>query len=379
MTKRRSPIVRSIAPRIRRVSPPEDIKELVPVGQDDDFQQSSSVVDSAVYANGERIASKVTLAETYHCLRENPGSTAWIGLFRPSADELGSLAGEFEFHDLAIEDAIVAHQRPKLERYGQTLFVVLMAARYLDAPEEVQFDEVHIFVDPDVVVTVRHSEAPDLASVRRRMESAPELLRRGPEAILYAILDKVVDGYVPVIAGLANDIDEIEIEVFGGDPQVSKRIYQLSREVIEFQRASQPLAGMLQALGDGFDKYGIDEELQRYLRDVADHVTQIVERVDGFRQLLRDMLAVNATLVAQAQNEEMNRLTEASNAQNGEVKKISAWAAILFAPTLIGTIYGMNFNLIPELNWAFGYPFALGLMMLTCTVLYFVFKRRDWL
>jgi magnesium transporter len=211
------------------------------------------------------------------------------------------------------------------------------------------------------------------------MEGEPDLLCRGPEAILYAILDKVVDGYMPVIAGLENDIDEIEIEVFRGDPQVSRRIYQLSREVIEFQRASQPLVAILQALGGGFDKYGIDEELQRYLRDVADHVTLVVERVDAFRQLLRDMLAVNATLVAQAQNDEMKSLTEASNKQNEEVKKISAWAAILFAPTLIGTVYGMNFNGIPELGWAFGYPFALGLMVLVCAVLYLVFRRRDWL
>lgn len=378
MNKRLPPIVRSIAPRIRRIPSPDgtpDVQDAVL----EEVEQGSSVVDSAVYEDGKRIASKTTLPETFQCQRENPGSTAWIGMFQPRPEELASLAGEFEFHDLAVEDAILAHQRPKLERYGQTLFVVLMAARYLDAPEEVQFDEVHIFIGPDVVVTVRHSDAPDLASVRRRMESEPDLLRRGPEAILYAILDKVVDGYMPVIAGLANDIEQIEIEVFRGDPQVSKRIYQLSREVIEFQRASQPLSGMLQSLGGGFDKYGIDEELQRYLRDVADHVTQVVERVDGFRQLLRDMLAVNATLVAQAQNEEIKSLSEASNAQNEEVKKISAWAAILFAPTLIGTIYGMNFVNMPELGWVFGYPFAVGLMMLVCIVLYFVFKRRDWL
>lgn len=378
MNKRLPPLVRSIAPRIRRIPSPDDAPEQLETPMEA-VEQGSSVVDSAVYEDGKRIASKTTLPETFRCQRENPGSTAWIGMYRPSPDELASLAGEFEFHDLAVEDAILAHQRPKLERYGQTLFVVMMAARYLDAPEEVQFDEVHIFVGPDVVVTVRHSDAPDLASVRRRMESEPDLLRRGPEAILYAILDKVVDGYMPVIAGLANDIEQIEIEVFRGDPQVSKRIYQLSREVIEFQRASQPLTGMLQSLGGGFDKYGIDEELQRYLRDVADHVTQVVERVDGFRQLLRDMLAVNATLVAQAQNEEMKSLTQASNAQNEEVKKISAWAAILFAPTLIGTIYGMNFTNMPELGWAFGYPFAVGMMMLVCIVLYFVFKRRDWL
>ena len=215
--------------------------------------------------------------------------------------------------------------------------------------------------------------------MRRRLESQPDLLRRGPEAVLYAILDRVVDGYYPVVAGVGNDIDEIETEVFSGDPQVSRRIYELSREVTEFQRATRPLTEMLAALSAGFDKYGIDEELQRYLRDVEDHLTQIFERVDEFRQLLRDMLTVNATLVAQQQNEEMKNLAEAANAQNEEVKKISAWAAILFAPTLIGTVYGMNFENMPELGWAHGYPIALLLMVVTCVTLYAVFKRRDWL
>ena len=196
---------------------------------------------------------------------------------------------------------------------------------------------------------------------------------------MYAILDRVVDGYYPVVAGLGNDIDEIEIEVFSGDPQVSRRIYELSREVTEFQRATQPLIEMTDALAAGFDKYGIDEELQRYLRDVHDHIVQIVERIVEFRQLLRDMLTVNATLVAQQQNEEMKNLAEASNLQNEEVKKISAWAAILFAPTLIGTVYGMNFENMPELDWAHGYPFAIFLMLVVCVTLYAVFKRRGWL
>jgi magnesium transporter len=211
------------------------------------------------------------------------------------------------------------------------------------------------------------------------LESSPDLLRGGPEAVLYAILDRVVDGYIPVVAGLGNDIDEIEIEVFSGDPRVSRRIYELSREVTQFQRATRPLAGMLAALSAGFAKYGIHEELQRYLRDVDDHVTEVVEHVEEYRQLLRDMLTVNATLVAQQQNEEMKSLSEASNLQNEEVKKISAWAAILFAPTLIGTVYGMNFENMPELGWAHGYPLALLLMVITCGTLYAVFKRRDWL
>jgi magnesium transporter len=342
-------------------------------------ERKSRIVDSAVYVDGERIASPDSLTETIETLRRRPGGMAWIGLYRPEEDEVESLAAEFRLHSLAVEDAINAHQRPKLERYDDTLFVVLRPARYVDELEEVEFGEIHIFVGPQFVLTVRHSEAPEFSSVRQRLERQPDLLRLGPEAVLYAVLDKVVDEYYPVVAGLGNDIDEIEIEVFSGDPKVSRRIYELSREVADFQRASRPLTTMFAALSAGFVKYEVDEELQRYLRDVEDHLTQILERVDEFRQALRDMLTVNATLVAQQQNEEMRALGEASNLQNEEVKKISAWAAILFAPTLIGTVYGMNFEHMPELDWAFGYPLALCLMFLTCFVLHRIFKRRNWL
>jgi len=338
-----------------------------------------SIVDIAIYREGHRISSPPTVAEAYQTLRSTPDTMAWIGLYRPDESQLLAVAEEFGLHELVVEDAIVAHQRPKLERYGDTLFVVLRAARYLDDVEEVDFGEIHLFLGPDFVLTVRHSQAPDLAAVRRRMESDPDLLALGPEAVLYAVLDSVVDGYAPVVAGLQNDIDEIETEVFGGDPKVSRRIYELTQEVVEFQRATRPLLGILAALTAGFEAYGTDEELQRYLRDVADHATLAAERVDGFRQALGDILTVNATLVAQAQNEEMKNLTEASYAQNEEVKKVSAWAAILFAPTLIGTIYGMNFAHMPERNWMFGYPFALLLMLLTCVGLYLIFKRRGWL
>ncbi|MEV4872123.1 magnesium and cobalt transport protein CorA [Streptomyces syringium] len=338
-----------------------------------------SVVHAAVYRDGHRVSTPTSLADTYRRLREQPDAMAWIGLHRPTESELVSLAEEFDLHQLAVEDALEAHQRPKLERYGDTLFVVLRAARYLDAPEEVDFGELHIFVGPDFVITVRHGAAPDLSAVRRRMEATPELLALGPEAVLYAILDAVVDGYAPVVAGVQNDIDEIETEVFGGDPAVSRRIYELAREMVEFQRATRPLVGMLHGLMAGFAKYGTDDELQRYLRDVADHVTHTSERVDGFRSALADILAVNATLVTQQQNAEMRALAEAGFEQNEEIKKISSWAAILFAPTLVGTIYGMNFTHMPELTWVFGYPFAIALMAIVCVSLYFVFKRRDWL
>jgi magnesium transporter len=337
------------------------------------------LIDSAIYCGGYRHASPPSLAETVRIAHETPHCMAWIGLYRPDEEELGSLAVEFDLHELAVEDAIQAHQRPKLERYGDTLFVVLRAARYLDDVEEVEFGELHLFIGKNFVITLRHSESPDLSMVRRRLENDPEMLARGPEAVLYAILDAVVDGYSPVVAGLENDIDEIETEVFGGDPKVSRRIYELSREVVEFQRAIRPLAGMLAALTAGFFKYGVDDELQRYLRDVADHVTQVNERVDGYRVMLRDILTVNATLVGQRQNEEMKALSEASNAQNEEVKKISAWAAILFAPTLIGTVYGMNFTHMPELDWQFGYPFAIAAMAVVSLALFAAFKRRGWI
>jgi magnesium transporter len=336
------------------------------------------IVDNAIYVDGHRAAEPGSLRETYEALRQERG-VAWIGLYRPTEEEFASVAQEFGLHELAVEDALEAHQRPKIERYAQTLFVVLRPARYLDVPEEVEFGEIHVFVGEDFVITVRHGEAPALAEVRRRLEADPELLMRGPEAILYAIMDRVVDGYAPVVRGLENDIDEIDTEVFSGNAGVSRRTYELSREVIEFQRAVEPLSGILAALTAGFEKYGIDEELRRYLRDVQDHAIQVSERVEGFRQLLQNILSVNLTLVSVQQNEEVKNLTEASIEQNEEVKKISAWAAILFAPTLVGTVYGMNFDHMPELHWLLGYPFALALMLVVSVSLYLVFKRRGWL
>ena len=336
------------------------------------------IVDNAVYVDGRRAVEPESLRETYEIVREQHG-LAWIGLYRPTEEEFASVAEEFGLHPLAVEDAIKAHQRPKLERYGDTLFVVLRAARYLDAPEEVKFGEIHVFVGDDFVITVRHGEAPALGEVRRRLESDRELLLRGPEAILYAIMDRVVDGYSPVVAGLENDIDEIETEVFSGNAGVSRRTYELSREVVEFQRAVKPLTGMLGALMAGFDKYGVDPELQRYLRDVQDHAIRVNEQVAGFRDLLQNILSVNLTLVGLQQNEEVKSLSEAAIEQNDEVKRISAWAAILFAPTLIGTVYGMNFDHMPELHWVLGYPFALLLMLLVSASLYLIFRHRGWL
>jgi magnesium transporter len=339
----------------------------------------SSLINNAIYVDGCRIEKPDSLGATYSALDRHDGSMAWIGLYRPSADELTSLAGQFGLHELAVEDAVLAHQRPKLERYGDTLFVVLRAARYLDTEEEVEFGELHVFIGSNFVITVRHAESPDLSLVRARLEESPDLLARGTEAVLYAILDAVVDGYAPVVAGIAKDIDEIETQVFDGDPRVSRRIYELSREVIDFQRAAQPLIEILDQLSSGFDKYSIGVDLQQYLRDVADHVEHVNERIEEFRTLLRDILTVNGTLVAQRQNDDMQKITESSNRQAEEARKISAWAAIFFAPTLVTGIYGMNFAVMPELDWQFGYPAALLAMVAIGGALFAVFRGRKWL
>jgi magnesium transporter len=336
------------------------------------------IVDNAIYRDGVREAHPVTLDQTYEELRDH-GGFAWIGLYRPTEDELRSVADEFNLHALSVEDALTGHQRPKLERYGDALFVVLRPARYLDAPEEVEFGEVHLFIGPNFAITVRHAESPDLGRVRKRLERTPSLLALGPQAVLYAVLDEVVDEYQPVIAGLENDIDEIEDQLFNGDPAVSRRIYELAREAMGFQRATHPLVEMFESLEAGYTKYKVDVELQRNFRDVLDHIIATVARADSFRAVLQNALTVQSTLVAQAQNDEMRALSKASIDQGEQVKKISGWAAILFAPTLIAGIYGMNFHFMPELDWLWGYPFALGLMVVSGTGLYFVFKRRNWL
>ena len=336
------------------------------------------VVDNAIYVGGERTDTPDNLDDTFELLRER-GGMAWIGLYRPSEEEIRSVAAEFSLHPLAVDDAIAAHQRPKLEHYGEQLFVVLKPARYVDAEEKVEFGELHVFVGSDFVVTIRHAESPDLGRVRRRLEGNRDLLCLGPEAVLYAIMDQVVDEYAPVVAGLENDVDEIEDQLFSGDPLVARRIYELTREVIAFQRATRPLQEMLDALRAGFEQYQVDVELQRLLRDVADHVIRIVERVDAFRALLQNALSVHTTLAAQQQSEETRSLTEASLQQGEDVKRISSWAAILFAPTLVGTIYGMNFERMPELRWEYGYPLALLAMLAMGVVLYLVFRRKHWL
>jgi magnesium transporter len=343
-----------------------------------------SVVDNAIYIDGKRAVVPDSLDQTFEALHSCPSggqNFAWIGMLRPDEEEIRAVAKEFSLHSLAVEDTVNAHQRPKLEQYGDVLFVVLRPARYVDKIEEVEIGEVHLFLGPDFVITVRHAAEPDLGEVRTRLESDAELLRQGPNAVLYAVLDKVVDDYGPVMDGLQTDIDQIEVQVFDGDPHVSRRIYQLSREVIDFQRAVDPLADLLDALRATLKQRaeGTDLELRRNLRDVADHATRVIERLAGFRELLTNILQVNASLVGQRQNEEMARMTEAGFEQNEQVKRISSWAAIFFAPSFIASVYGMNFDNMPELSWSLGYPFALLLMALLSGLLYLAFKRKGWL
>jgi magnesium transporter len=322
------------------------------------------LVDNAVYVDGRRTADPTSLEETFETVRDRNGF-AWIGLYRPSESEIGAVATEFDLPALAVEDALSGHQRAKIEKYSGTTFVVLRPARYIDETEKVEFGEVHVFLGDQFIITVRHAEKPDLAAVRHRMEAEPGLLAHGPIAALYGILDEVVDEYAPVVAGLENDIDEIEDQLFNGDQSVSRRIYELSNEVMLFQRAVTPLDAVLQTLRDHLESKGADLSLREQFRNVHDHVIRISERADAFRQILQNALTVHTTLVGQRQND--------------EVKKISAWAAILFTPTLVGTIYGMNFTNMPELHWRYGYPFALALMLAMGFGLYWAFKRKGWL
>lgn len=323
-----------------------------------------TITDNAVYVDGRRTDNPQNLEETYEVMRDR-GGMAWIGLYRPGLEEIRSVADEFSLHELAIEDALTGHLRSKLERHGDTLFMVLRAARYLDDVGKVEFGELHVFVGADFVVTVGHAHSPNLVKVRHRLEAAPELLALGPQAVLYAILDEAAKQYEAVAGGLETDIDEIEDELFSAGPDTARRIYKLSREVIEFQGATHTLRAVLEALERGAEKYHLDLELQRRLRDVHDHVMRVVDLVDTFRVLLQSALTVHATFVARQRNE--------------EVKKVFSWAAILFTSALVGTLYRMNFDFMPGLAWPLGYPFVIGLMLAMGVVLYLSFRHRKWL
>ena len=323
------------------------------------------IADNAIYVDGRRAAQQPSsLQETYEALRQLDDAVGWIDLYKLTQEEFESVAQELELPPRVIEGAIKPQQRPKLVRYGDSLFVVLKTARYLDEPEKVEFSEVHVLVGKDFIVTVRYEEIPALEEVRRGLEGEPESLRQGPQPILREIMDQIVDDYEPVLEGLGTDIQEVEVEVFGGNADVSQRIYELSRELVQFQRATSPLARALER-GSERNEHDIDPELRSYLRELHDRVLRVVEPTEGFRDMLSDILVVNLTLIGVRQND--------------QTKKISAWAAILIVPTLITGIYGMNFDFMPELHWLFGYPLALALMVSISVGLYAVFRHVRWL
>ena len=326
------------------------------------------ISDSAIYVDGKRAESS-GLEGARHTSKER-GGFAWVELVEPDDQELASVAREFGLPETSVRDMVKIHHRPRVDLYGETLFVVFRTARYLDQEERVEFGEIHIFLGKDLVVTAGYSEASSLEGVREELESHAGFLSRGTGAVLWAVADRVADCYDPVIDGLENDVDEIEEEVFGGNAEVSRRIYELSREVLEFRRAAQPLARVLERLSA--ESYGADREVLRRMRGVHDRALRITERLDGFRELLQNILSVNLTIVSVQQNAAMQR-------QNVQVQKISAWAAIVAVPTLITGVYGMNFRYMPELNWFFGYPYALALMLSISGLLYVAFKRAGWL
>lgn len=341
--------------------------------------ERSSIVDCGIYVQGRRVASAQSFDEAFRLLGEFPDGFAWMGLFRPHAREMEMLARQFGLHPLAVEDTIIAHQRPKLERYDDTLFMVLRAARYVDRQETVEFGEIHAFAGDRFVITVRHAPTPDLARMRDELEDRPELLAMGPSVVLLRLLDIVVDDFMPVVSGIDNDIDEIDAQVFTGNANVSKRIYQLTREVIDFQRAVRPAGEVITALRHDRVFYRADDELRQQLRDIEDHATQVTERIESMREALVGVLNLHLALQTQVSNEQMKKMSEASLKQAEDARRIAAWAGVFFVPSLITGIYGMNFDHMPELHWAAGYPWALILMVVSATIMWLIFKTQRWL
>ena len=322
------------------------------------------IVDCAVYEEGRRRDGPLPVHEAMEACRE-PGAFTWIGLYEPTEEEFDSIRREFDLHELAVEDAIHAHQRPKLEVYGDTVFIVLKTARYIDPEEVVRLGEILIFLGNDFIITVRHGEASELKDVRHGLEEEPELLAHGPGAVLHAIVDKVVDDYSPALIGLGEDIDEIENQVFSGErANPAQRIYKLKREVLEFSHAVGPLVDPVDRLSKGRYEV-IHPEVRTYFRDVNDHLLRAHEQLESYRDLLTSVLSANLAQVTVRQNE--------------DVRRISAIVAILAVPTAIAGLYGMNFEHMPELEWRFGYPAVLLAMATICFTLYRYFRRVGWL
>jgi magnesium transporter len=342
-----------------------------------DPSASSAVVDCAVYRDGKRMESATcqTPHEAMLRVREG-GGFAWIGLHEPTEAEFAGIAAEFGLHPLAVEDAVHAHQRPKLERYDDTLFTVFKTIHYVEhaeltaTSEVVETGEVMCFTGRDFVITVRHGGKGSLRALRHGLQKDVDLLAKGPSAVLHAIADHVVDGYIAVAAAVQDDIDEVEIDVFSapakGGPRGSDagRIYQLKREVLEFKRAVSPLLRPMQLLSERPMRL-VDPDIQKYFRDVADHLARVQEQVIGFDELLNSILQAN--------------LAQATVAQNEDMRKITAWAAILAVPTMITGVYGMNFDHMPELHTKYGYYVVLAVMVVICSLIHRGFRRNGWL
>ncbi len=326
-------------------------------------ERPPAVVNCVAYCDGKRVGD-VEIEDISEILRFE-GQFIWIGLHEPGEDLLRQVQAEFELHDLAVEDAHTAHQRPKLEEYGNSLFVVLRTVQRNPETKELEFGETHVFVGPRYVVSVRHGSKYSYADVRHRVESSPQHLKQGPGFVLYAIMDRIVDRYFPVIDELEEQLEELEEHVFSGvmRREVTERIYHLKRDLMLLKRAAQPLIEVCNRLVR-YDVALIPPDTRLYFRDIYDHIIRINESVDNMRELLTAALETNLTLVSVRQNEVM--------------KKLAGWAAMLAVPTAIAGIYGMNFEYMPELHWRYGYPTVMAGMAIACGYLYYRFKKAGW-
>ncbi len=314
------------------------------------------IVDCALYHDGAREPVEGDLHDALLVARSRGDSFIWIGLHEPAADELEKVAKEFDLHPLAIEDAVKAHQRPKVEQFDDSTFVVLKTVRYDEASQQIDLGDVMLFLGDSFIVSVRHGQGRALAGVRKRLEQDPRLLACGPSAVLYLVCDAIVDDYSDVSLAVEADIDEVEERVFSPErTNEAATIYNLKREVIEFRRGVRPLVEPMTTLAEGLNPR-VDEHLQPFFRDVADHATRVSEQVEGFDDLLTSVLNAN--------------LAQVSVQQNSDMRRISAWVAIVAVPTMIAGIYGMNFDHMPELRWTYGYPLALAVMAGACLTLY---------
>ncbi len=322
------------------------------------------VVACVAYAEGRRVGD-IAIPDISEVLKQ-PGVFVWIGLHDPSPDLLREIQQEFGLHDLAVEDARVAHQRPKLEQYGDSIFVVLRPAILAPDQQRIELGETHLFVGPRYVVSVRHGNTPSYTAVRTRCESNPGLLAKGPGFVLYAVMDFIVDQYFPVLDTLGDQLERLEEEIFGEafDRKTVQRIYGLKRNLVEVKRAVSPLVDVCNRLMR-FDLPLIPEDTRPYFRDVYDHAIRINEHVDTLRELLTGALEAHLSLTAVAQNDAM--------------KKLAGWAAIIGVPTMVAGVYGMNFKFMPELEWHYGYPAVMAVMIATCGFLYYRLKRSGWL